>query len=104
MFFVCDGKPVALTLLCLLTLPYLVPVVDIDARAMGEDVVEYVYPVKKERWCQLLWEELILQNGTKEHFEDNLVSIIKKMFRIETLGKNLWKSEIGFQLCGRRFC
>ena len=30
----------------LINLLFLVPVVDIDAHALGEEVVEYVYPVK----------------------------------------------------------
>ena len=31
------------------TLPCLVPIVDIDTHALGEEVVEYVYPVKDSK-------------------------------------------------------
>lgn len=52
----------------LLTLPYIVPIVDIDAHAQGEDVVEYVYPVKQDKWSPPLNEEwkLNLWHGVKE--------------------------------------
>ena len=74
---------------------YLVPVVDIDAHAQGEEVVEYVYPVKEDKWFQVyqldgvdwktelvLWSQKTLQRQPHLHEREEI--------QIEAFMKKLW--------------